>query len=199
MQGFSDSGVAVTPHPLVLSALPSKVTMWGSGTRPELVSARGGGVGPGTPCPGPLGSGGGKSDRWGGKAEFRSHAGTHWVGGPVLVTPLPSPSLELKGPPSGWASSFGPCGPRAAVGVDVGKASASGSSRWSLEGPDGPGPMPCVGAPPARGTRQAADSVASARGRLQASPGRVPRVSPAGSGPSRSSAASACSRPPGSP
>lgn len=44
MQGFSDSGVAVTPHPFVLSALPSKVIMRRSGTRPELVSARGGGA-----------------------------------------------------------------------------------------------------------------------------------------------------------
>ena len=68
--------------------------------------------------------------------------------------------------------------------MDVGKASASGSSRWTLEGPDGPGLMPCIGAPPARGTRQDADSVASAHGHLQASPGRPCLGSvPAGSGP----------------
>lgn len=71
--------------------------MRGSGTRPVLGLGQSRGRGSRGALPGPLGSGQGKNDRWGGKAEFRSHAGTRRVGGPELVTHCPRPPWNRRG------------------------------------------------------------------------------------------------------
>ena len=187
MLGFL-ARVAVTPHPLVLSALPSKVTMRESGKRPVLGLGQSRGGGSQGALPGPLGSGHGKNDRWGGKAEFRSYAGTRRVGGPELVTPLPSASMEQKGPPS----------------RQVGRVDRGRQWGWTWAKPRPPGAhdgpsrvqMGLVRCPVAGPLQLGGQGRTQTAWRL---PGHAPGQRRPGGSPPRSSVGSGRSCPPGSP